>query len=158
MHYVQSVEDAEEITADVFVEVHRRLQQFRGDAAIETWIYRIAVNKSLDFLRYKNRQKRKGFLVSLFGKDESALEISSFHHPGAAAEQKENTAVLYAAINELQENQRTAFILSYIEELPQKEVADTMQLSLKAVESLLQRAKTQLRKTLEKEFEQRRKK
>lgn len=157
LHYVQNIEDAEEITADVFVDVYRKLEQFRGEAAIETWVYRITVNKSLDFLRHKNRQKRKGFMITLFGKDDATLEIPSFHHPGVAAEQKENAQILYAGINRLQENQRTAFILVYVEELPQKEVAEVMQLSVKAVESLLQRAKTQLRKILQKEFEVRRK-
>ena len=55
-------------------------------------------------------------------------------------ENKENSKILFRTIEELAEQQKTAFILSYVEELPQKEVAEVMKLSVKAVESLIQRA------------------
>ena len=159
LNYVQHTEDAEEITQDVFIKVHKELQNFKGESSVETWIYRIAINQSLDFLRYKNRAKRKGFLIPLFTKrdeEETALDIPDFNHPGIAAEKQENAKSLYAAINKLNENQQTAFILFFVEDMPQKEVAAIMELSLKAVESLLQRAKAQLRKLLENEFDKRR--
>ena len=75
-----------------------------------------------------------------------------FEHPGVLLENKENAAALYKAMDCLPNNQKTAFILSYIEDLPRKEVADIMETSLKAVESLLQRAKKNMRKELEKNY------
>ncbi|TXI85638.1 MAG: sigma-70 family RNA polymerase sigma factor, partial [Crocinitomicaceae bacterium] len=51
LHYVQNTEDAQEITQDVFVSVFQAADSFRGDAQLSTWIYRITVNRSLDFIR-----------------------------------------------------------------------------------------------------------
>lgn len=159
LHYMQHPGDAEEVTQDVFVELHDHLGQFRGEAQLGTWLYRIAVNKSLDALRYRGRQKRSGLLVSLFGREEDdrPLEIPDFVHPGVLAERQEDSRLLYAAINRLPEAQQTAFLLAYVEELPQREVAEIMNLSLKAVESLLQRAKARLRTLLENHFDHQRK-
>lgn len=158
LSYVQHTSDAEEITQDVFIKVHNELHTFKSQSNINTWVYRIAINQCLDFLRYKNRHKRKGFLVSMFknNEEEEPLEIPDFNHPGISGDKQEHSKILYAAVNRLSENQKTAFILCFIEEMPQKEVADIMSLSLKALESLLQRAKIQLRKILENEFDYRR--
>ena len=71
-----------------------------------------------------------------------------FKHPGILLENQEKASYLFAAINELAETQKTAFILTYIEGLPQQEVASIMDNSVKSVESLLQRAKTNLKKKL----------
>lgn len=69
-------------------------------------------------------------------------------HPGVLLENKEKSKYLFKAIDSLDEKQRTAFILSYIESLPRQEVADIMDTTLKSVESLLQRAKANLRKKI----------
>lgn len=158
LNYVQQPTDAEEITQDVFVKVFRELNSFKHQSSINTWIYRITINQSLDFLRHKNRGKRKGFLLPLFNtKNEDApLDIPDLTHPGIVGEKKENAKIFYAAVGRLNENQKTAFILCFIEEMPQKEAAALMDISIKALESLLQRAKSQLRKILENEFNYRR--
>ena len=56
LQYVQNTEDAEEITQDVFVTIHQKQDQFNGDSSLETWIYRITVNKSLDFSQTQKPQ------------------------------------------------------------------------------------------------------
>ena len=71
-----------------------------------------------------------------------------FDHPGILLEQKEKARYLFEAIETLPENQKTVFVLAHVEELPQKDIAEIMDLSVKAVESLLQRAKGNLRKKL----------
>lgn len=149
--FVQNTEDAEDLTQEVFIEVHRSLSQFKEQSSVSTWIYRITVNKSLDFLRKKNRQKRFGFLSSLFYEDSGELkhDHAHFDHPGILMENKEKARYLFAAIESLSENQKTAFILFNIEELSQKEIAEIMNTSPKAVESLIQRAKLSLRIKLE---------
>jgi len=151
--YVQNTEDAEELTQDVFVEVHRGLQAFRGDASAGTWIYRIAVNKACDFLRRRNRKKRFGLLFRLNADGRQPAPLSDFHHPGILLEHKERAAILFAAIARLPENQQTAFILARLEDLGNKDIAAIMQLSVGAVESLLSRAKENLRKQLEADFD-----
>ena len=75
-------------------------------------------------------------------------EVSHFDHPGVELEKKERSQILFKAIDTLPENQRTAFVLSQIEQFSQKETANIMNLGEKAVESLIQRAKANLRKEL----------
>ena len=57
LHYVQNREEAEEICQDVFVNVHFAKDNFRNEASIKTWIYRITINKSLDYIKAKKRKK-----------------------------------------------------------------------------------------------------
>ncbi len=150
LQYVQNTEDAEEIAQDVFVSIHQSLDSFRGEANISTFIYRIAINKSLDFIKAKKRKKRFAFISALFFEDSNEVkyEQHDFNHPGILMEQSEATRRIFDCINELPENQKTAIILSKIEHKSQKEIAEIMELNLKAVESLIQRAKVNLQKKL----------
>ena len=84
------------------------------------------------------------------------IEKHDFEHPGVLLENKENAKALFKVIDTLPETQKTAFILSYIEDMPRQEVADVMETSLKAVESLLQRAKGNLKKKIENMYPHRR--
>ena len=150
LSHLQNTSDAEEVTQDVFIDVFNNAATFKGNAAVSTWVYRIAVNKSVDKIRYNNRQKRFSFVTSIFSKDTGEVihHPPEFNHPGVVFEQKENAAKLFAAIAQLPENQKAAFVLKQIEGLSQREVAEVLEVSEKAVESLLQRAKTGLRKIL----------
>lgn len=142
LHYTQNVEDAEEIMQDVFVKVHQKLSQFQFNAELKTWIYRIAINQSLDLLKAKRRKKRFGFLISIYEKPAQAIQ--TFNHPGIELENKEAYLRLFNAINQLPPQQKTALILLKIEQRSQVETAEIMLLSTKAVESLFQRAKKKL--------------
>ncbi len=84
LSYLQNVEEAEEACQDVFVEVHQSAAKFREDAQVSTWVYRITINKCLDRIRYKQRQKRFAFITSIFHKTTGELlhDVPVFHHPG----------------------------------------------------------------------------
>jgi RNA polymerase sigma-70 factor (ECF subfamily) len=153
---VQDVSDAEEVTQDVFIEVFRSASKFRNKSSISTWVYQITVRKSLDMLKYKSRAKRNGKVLSIFGSNSSEIDAPDFDHPGILVENQESARALFSVIYQLPDKQKTAFILSYIEELPQKEVAEIMQLKLKAVESLLQRAKQNIKEKVKKVYPERR--
>ncbi|MFZ1703815.1 MAG: RNA polymerase sigma factor [Saprospiraceae bacterium] len=150
LQYVQNIEDAEEITQDVFISVHQSLSTFNHKASFQTWIYRITINKSLDYIKRKNRQKRITFITSIFDKENVVTKAISqyMNHPGIIMEQKEAVEHIFKGINILPDQQKTALILSKLEYKSQKEVAEIMNLSTKAVESLLQRAKTNMLKYL----------
>jgi RNA polymerase sigma-70 factor, ECF subfamily len=150
LQYVQNQEDAQEITQDVFVAVHHAMGDFKGNSSLATWIYRITINKSLDFLKGKQRKKRFSFLSSLFYSDSTEIkyDVATFDHPGVLLENKEAIAEIFKYINALPDAQKTALILAKIEQKPQAEVAEIMELSVKAVEGLLQRAKNNLSKKL----------
>src|ERR1043165_562987 len=147
LSYLQNSEDAEEVTQDVFLEIYHKLAQFEGRSSLSTWIYRIAINKSLDFLKAKSRKKRFAFISSLFNDSgELKHDHPDFYHPGIALENKEKSAILFKAINFLPEKQKTAFILSKLEGLSYAEIADVMETTVASVESLLVRAKQGLKK------------
>lgn len=158
LNYVQNVEDAEEITQDVFVKLFQSIDNFKQQSTLKTWIYRITINKSLDFIKHKNSKKR----LFIFGKrSENEYEIqkiSNFEHPGILLENQEKSKILFEVINELTENQKTAFILSKIDGLSNPEIAEIMKLSISSIESLVFRAKENLKKKLETKFDEYRKK
>jgi RNA polymerase sigma factor (sigma-70 family) len=156
---VQNREEAEEITQDVFVEVFRSAADFKFQSSVSTWLYRIAVNKSLDVIRYRKRGKRFGFLISIFHRESGEINVEKpdFEHPGVLLENQERASILFKCIDQLGESQRSTFVLSHVEQLPQKEIATILNISEKAVESLLQRAKANLRTELEKYYPERRK-
>lgn len=155
--YTQNAEDAEEILQDVFVSIHHTAAKFQFNSSVSTWIYKITVNKSLDFLRRKNTDKRKGIFTSLYKKDSAEIkyDLLEFNHPGIKLENKEDAGFLFKVIDTLPNSQKTAFILTNIEDLSHQEAGDIMNASRKAVESLVQRAKANLRKGLEKYFPER---
>lgn len=149
---VQVEEDAEDITQDVFIDVYEKLDKFRGDSQLSTWIYRITVNRCLDFEQKKKRQKNGGLLKQIFSV-KAEDEPVNFNHPGVVLDNKEKAAALFKALKKLPESQRIAFTLHKIEGLPYQEIAEIMQTSLYAVESLMVRAKAGLKKLLEKYYQ-----
>lgn len=149
LQYVQNWEDAEEITQDTFVKIYNGLNDFSQQSNLKTWIYRITINQSLDFIKSRNAQKRS-FLQQILRLSDPSFnrEPAHFNHPGIELEQKEATQVIFHAINQLSDKQKTAIILTKIDGKSLKEVAEIMNTNVKAVESLLHRAK----KTLEKQL------
>ena len=147
---VQNEEDAEDIAQETFVQVYQSIGTFKGESKFSTWLYRITVAKALDHERRKKRKKRFAFVKSLFGQDsEVVVNPPDFQHPGVVLDKKENAAVLFKAIGELPENQRIAFTLHKVDGLSYQEVSEVLNTSVSSVESLMHRAKTNLRKKLE---------
>jgi RNA polymerase sigma factor (sigma-70 family) len=147
---VQNTEEAEDVSQEVFIEVYQSVSKFKGESKLSTWIYRIATTKALEAYRKKHAQKRFSFLTSLFGgeKDELIHDSPDFEHPGVVLENKERAGILFQAINKLPENQRVAFTLHNIEGLSYQEITEVMQTSLSSVESMLFRAKSNLKVSL----------
>jgi RNA polymerase sigma-70 factor (ECF subfamily) len=151
---LQNQQDAEDVTQEIFTTVFLSINQFKGDSKLSTWIYRISVNKCQEFLRKKTRKKRFGFIIPI-DKAEATIQISSnFMHPGLELENQERGAILFAAINKLPENQKTAFTLYNLESIPYEEIALIMNTSLSAVESLIFRARQNLKKSLSDYYEE----
>ena len=148
LNHLQQREEAEEVTQDVFVKVHQKLAGFTGRSSVKTWIYRIAVNQCLDRLKARKRHKRSGLRLFAGDDRDPAPELPSHDHPGVRLEDKEAVHELFNMIDELPERQRTALILKAMDGLEQQEIAEIMQLHVKAVESLLSRAKAGLKKKL----------
>lgn len=147
--FVGSYHEAEDLAQDVFVELYESLPSFRKESKLSTWIYRIAVNKSLNYVRKK---KREMLLFNFgFGSKENkgerdALIISSVDSEADyGIELAEGKKLLKNALNKLPQNQKVALILSKYQDLSYKEIAEVMEVSISSVESLLFRAKSNLR-------------
>jgi RNA polymerase sigma-70 factor (ECF subfamily) len=147
--FVQDIYHAEELTQDVFITVFETIGSFKQQSKLSTWIYRVSINHALDFLRRAKRKKRFAIITSLLnGDNEVQYQPADFNHPGVVMENKEKAAVLFKAINRLPENQKTAFLLQKVQDCSQAQIAEIMALKEGAVESLLIRAKTNLKRML----------
>jgi RNA polymerase sigma factor (sigma-70 family) len=146
---VRNDDEADDLSQEVFIEVFRSIRYFRGDSKLSTWIYRIAVTKSLEHIRAKKRKKRYAILKSLvFSEDDTLMDIPDFNHPGVLAENRERAKILFQAIDQLPEYQKVAFTLNKIEGLSYEEIAAVMTRSVSSVESLLHRARLKLQEYL----------
>jgi RNA polymerase sigma-70 factor (ECF subfamily) len=149
--FVHNEKDAEDISQEVFIEVYRSIGKFRGDSKLSTWIYRIAVNKSLNYLR-KHKHNRVMLSIDQMFKSPQEPEVqANFEEPGKSDhnfERKELSKVLEKAIHSLPKNQQIAFTFSKYDDMSYLQIAEIMDISLSAVESLIHRAKLNLQKKL----------
>lgn len=152
--FVLNEHDAEDIAQEVFLEIHRSISKFERLSSLSTWIYRISITKSLDFLRNKNSKKRFANILSIFHKNNEVLEIpaNDSFNPEKNLLQKEKMEFLQTALDKLPENQRIAFVLNKTGELPNSEISRIMDISLKNVDILIHRAKKNLKEILVKLF------
>jgi len=137
-----SVQEAEDLLQEVFLTAHRKLGSFRGDSALGTWLYRLAVNQCLDFLR--GRQAK-------MARTTGSLDEEGAEEPMAAAPLVP-TAVsridLERAIAQLPEGCRAAFVLHDVEGFEHHEVATMLGVSVGTSKSQVHKARMKLRKLL----------
>lgn len=140
--YVRNHSDTDDITQEVFYTVYKNLNQFKGNAHLKTWIYRIAINKSKDHLRKANTQQKK--LVELFNNHSSttaSVEELSL--------QSETSNELLKEIFNLPLIYREVIVLYYFEELNTQEIAHVLDENINTVEARLRRSRERLREMLE---------
>lgn len=152
--FLTNTEEAEDITQEVFIQVFRSIKHFKKNSQLSTWIYRITVTKCLDLLRKKKAKKRIAFITDIFEKNDIDKKESfvNYEHPGVETDRIELSARLFREIDKLPENQRIAFVLNKVEQLGYREISEIMDTSVPAVESLISRAKANLKKKLEKYY------
>ena len=149
--FVYSREDAMDISQEVFIKAYRSVDQFRGQARLSTWLYRIAVNKSLNFLRDKKRKNIFNSLDLLFDrqKDNPADQMKDNDADVTEKmEKNEKMDILYQALDSLPKKQRVAVTLNKLEELSYKEVAEIMDVSVSETGVLINRGKKALQKKM----------
>lgn len=141
--FLHNQEDAEDVAQEVFIQVFRSIEKFRGDSKLSTWLYRIAVNRSLNKIRARKSQ----FFMALDQVFEMGQDKGD-PTPFDDVINQERATVLHNAIDKLPENQKTAFVLSKFDGLANKKIAEVMETTLSSVEALLNRAKKNLQKHL----------
>ena len=151
MGFVHNKEDADDLTQEVFLQAYQSLPDFKMKSAFSTWLYRIAVNASLNRVRKSSGTSFLQRLESLFGSENKTdwqLTAVDTDDPENIIIRKEHSQWLQKALDSLPENQRTAIVLSKYDDLSQKEIAEILNTTEGAVEALLQRAKKNLREKL----------
>lgn len=152
---VQHPDDADDITQEVFIQLYQSVSSFKGESKLSTWLYRITVNRALDHEKKQKRKKRFAVIQSFFGgEDAEKINAVEFDHPGVLMEKKERATELFKALKKIPDNQRIAFTLHKMEGLSYQDIAEIMNSTLYAVESLMTRAKTNLKKELKNYYEQ----
>jgi len=139
--FVQNYPEAEDIAQEVFLKIYHSAKTYRPEAKFSTWVYKITANLSLNYLRSKKHLTT----VPL----EETLEITKAVTPETDFEKKELTKRVKEALNSLPENQRLAIVLKKYENLSYEEIAKIIGCSISAVDSLIQRAKQNLKRKLE---------
>ena len=149
-HYTGNRENAEDCGQETMVRIWRSLENYRGECALESWVYRIAANCCMDFLRKKKRDQS----VSMEPLKEQGFDPAD-PSPGteeqvvAADEQKR----LREAITQLPEDQREALIMTQLEKVPYEEAARLLGVSEGTVKSRANRAKARLKEILSEDRE-----
>ncbi|MCD4771992.1 MAG: RNA polymerase sigma factor, partial [Bacteroidales bacterium] len=151
--FVHNSDDANDIAQEVFIEIFKSLNSFRKESKLSTWLYRIAVNKSLNFIRKNKKHSILRSIDSYFNTndgDEKKMEIpdNNLQYNETGLENQERSVILHKAIDSLPKNQKIAFTLNKYDDVHYNEIAEIMDLSLSAVESLIHRAKLGLQKKL----------
>lgn len=151
MGFLHNKEEAEDLTQEVFIQAYQALPKFKGNSSFSTWIYRIAVNASLNKVRKTTKNNLFQRFESFWGGEKSKTfepSIPENENPENMLILDEHRAWVQKALDCLPENQRTAIILSKYDDLSQKEIAAIMNTTEGAIEALIQRAKANLRDKL----------
>ena len=148
-HLLGDRDEALDVSQEVFLRVFRTLSRFRGQSALRTWIYRIVVNQVRNRQRWW-RRRRQADLISLdehlrrCGEIEARQEIL----PDRLLASKETAARIWAAMEQLPFDQRTALVLREVDGLRYEEIAFTLDVAVGTVKSRLTRARQALREEL----------
>jgi RNA polymerase sigma-70 factor (ECF subfamily) len=151
-HFVGSRPRAEELAQDVFLQVYKAAPRYEPHAKFTTWLYRIATNACLNEVRRPER-RYKTRPLEYETEDSSERGEIAFPDPQAitgeeASSGRELEAKIQAALGDLPANQRAALVLSRVEGMSYREVAEALECSESAVKSLVFRATATMRKEL----------
>ena len=139
-------DDSMDVSQEVFIKVYRYLDKFNQDSSFYTWLYRITVNKCIDFIRKQKRKREVDYNDELLREgdvagDDELLPSRLGIHPDKVYGRKELRAKMLEALNTLTEKHRTILVLREVEGLSYEEIADVLQVSKGTVMSRLYHAR-----------------
>lgn len=142
---------ARDLTQDIFMKVYENLEDFNHQSSAYTWIYRIAVNHTLNYLKKKNRYSWLDLLersvTEVIHSETPIFEFwgnDGFESPNMKLEKEEREALVWKLIQQLPAKYRIPLVLQRYDELGNKEIAEVLDLSISAVDSRIFRAKKKL--------------
>lgn len=149
-NYTHDREEAMDLTQEVFIKVYNNLHSYKSKALFSTWLYRITVNRCIDWTRKKRLQTVSALQD---GEDETGIYdtiVDSSWDPEETVVRQEDAESIRAIVEELPEIYKTAIILYYFEDFSPKEIAEIIEVPRRTVETRLFRAKNMLKLRLEK--------
>ena len=149
-HYTRNAVELEDIVQDTFIKAFHRLETFQHQSSFSTWLYRIAVNTSLDFLKRRGRNPVQSVEDPEIAAGDDPREFGTQRAPApdAGLEQEEIAQVTHEALEELPEIFRTVLVLREFEEMAYQDIADMLGISIGTVESRLFRARARFKEAL----------
>lgn len=151
-HLVNNKEEAEDLAQEVFLRVYKTREHYSPQAKFSTWLFTIANNLALNSLRNKKRKPAIPLKVSESGmgtRPEEQIAVGKEPAPGHSVQFAELSEVVQQALDSLNERQKMAIVLNKFEDMSYEEIGHVMGMSVKAVKSLLCRARESLRISLE---------
>ncbi len=145
--HMGDADDAEDIVQDTFIAMHRNLARFNPQYKFSTWAFQIAMNKCRDLGR---KRKTRSFMQRITPAMEVKItQIQTDENPETRIDDKRKLAATQAAIAKLPDNLRAPLILCTLENMSQRQAAEILKISTKAVETRVYRARAQLAKELQ---------
>lgn len=145
----RNTEDAEELTQTAFLKAWNSLPRFQEDSSFFTWLYRLATNTCLDFLRQAGRRNSTLPTISLEQEDQSMAQIPDLRYlPEEEALRRDMRQILLHALEELSPEHRSILIQRELDGLSYQEIADLLGLELGTVKSRIARARLSMRQIL----------
>ncbi len=151
-----NADDAAELTQEAFVKVIEKINDFQGKSQFYTWLFRIAVNLTLNYCKRNVKLGLRSLDVPAEGQDaDAAGALKGFlcdegtPDPALVAENKELCQIVLKGLMKLEDDQRAVVVLRDIEGMHYAEMADVLEISLGTVKSRLSRARSNLREMLE---------
>ncbi len=149
LSFVKNPADAEDIAQEVFIRIYTSIGSFKGNSSLETWIYKITYNLSLDFLKRNNRKLKNTKTLDDPEDTEIITLAGEKFIPEKEFEDKELKEDLKKALNELPDDQRRLIELKDIHGFSYEEIMEITGLKDGTMKSRLNRARASLRKSLQ---------
>ncbi len=153
IHFTDSLQQAEELTQEVFLKVYEARLRYEPTAKFTTWLYRIVRNEGLNAVRHKKRHPERYLNASPPADGDGAnaeenLLAKSGYMPARQYDEKEEREMVRLALKSLEPRQREAILYQHVEEMDYSQIAQVMEMTVPAVKSLLYRARRRLAEIL----------
>ncbi|HOM43435.1 MAG TPA: sigma-70 family RNA polymerase sigma factor [Bacillota bacterium] len=149
-HYTHDQEEARDLTQEIFIKLYNNLQKYKGKASFSTWLYRIAVNRCIDWTRKKKPQTVSA--ISDGGEEELDIYDTIADSGGGPEEdliKQENAVYLRKLVESLPEIYKTVIILYYFEDFSPQEISEIMGVPKRTIDTRLFRGKNLLKLRME---------
>jgi len=136
---VGNQEDAQEVTQDVFLIIHKKLDTFRFDSAFKTWVYRITINTAINYAKRMSKHRKKTVEFN-----EEYMMSGRSNEVEEQSDKQFNQKVAASLLNVLNPDQRACIVLRSVEGLSYQEIADSLKININTVRTRIKRAREAL--------------